>query len=311
MSSTANVGRPRVGVVVPTHDRPVLVREAIQSVLAQDVDADLEVVVVYDRNTPDLTLAELGTAQRPVRVLANSRKPGLAGSRNTGIMALDTEWVAFCDDDDAWLPGKLAAQLARAAEVPDAAMVTTAICVAYEGTEVPRTAGSGVITHAQLLRSRMAMLHSSTFLLRRSALLGTVGLVNEDIPGSQNEDWDLLLRASSAGPIQHIDEPLVRVRWGRSSHFSRQWLTHVESLEWMLRHHPDIESDRQGAARVFGQLAFGNAALGRRRTAGAWARRSISQNPRELRGILAMAVATKMVSAETVLAFLNRRGRGL
>lgn len=311
MSAPRRPAEPSVGVVVPTHDRPVLVREAIRSVLAQDVDVPLQIVVTVDRNTPDRTLEELGTPTRPVRVLANDRTPGLAGSRNTGILALDTDWVAFCDDDDAWEPGKLAAQLERVRSHPEAEVVTTAIRVVYDGTEVVRTADRDEVTHADLLRSRMAMLHSSTLMLRRAALLGELGLVDEGIPGSQNEDWDLLLRASRRAPIQHVDEPLVRVRWGSTSHFSRKWQLHVDSMEWMLERHPDIRTDDHGAARVFGQLAFGNAALGKRREAARWAGRSLRRNPREARAVLALAVASRVVTAEAVLGFLNKRGRGV
>lgn len=311
MTAPSRPTAPTVGVVVPTHDRPELVREAIRSVLAQDVDAPLQVLVVFDRATPDPSLEELGTASRPVRVLANDRTPGLAGSRNTGILALDTTWVAFCDDDDAWEPEKLSAQLDRVQSVPGAEVVSTAIRVIYDGAEIVRTAGMDEVDHAALLRSRMAMLHSSTLLLRRSALVGELGLVDETIPGSQNEDWDLLLRASRRAPVQHVDQPLVRVRWGRSSHFSRKWQLHVDSLEWMLAHHPGIATDARGAARVYGQLAFGNAALGHRGETVRWGLRALRRNPREARAVLAMAVATRAVSPEGVLSFLNRRGRGI
>ncbi len=246
-----------------------------------------------------------------MRVLANGRTPGLAGSRNTGILALDTEWVAFCDDDDTWAPSRLSAQLARAEQHPDAELITTAICVAFEGAEVPRLAGTDSVTRADLARHRMAMLHSSTLLVRRDALLGRLGLVDEAIPGSQNEDWDLLLRAAARAPIPHVDEPLVRVLWGRSSHFSRQWETRVSSLEWMLERHPDIAGDDQGAARVFGQLAFGSAALGRRSAATHWARRAMRRRVTEPRAYLALAVAGRVLSAESVMSFLHRRGRGL
>ena len=303
--------RPTVGVVVPTHDRPELLRETLRSILAQDADAELDIVVVFDRSTPDPSLEALSAPGRRVRVMANGRVPGLAGSRNTGILALDTDWVAFCDDDDTWLPGKLAAQLRRAAEHPGTDVVTTSICVAFEGAEVPRLAGQDEVRHADLLRSRMAMLHSSTLLLRRTALLGPLGLVSEEIPGSQNEDWDILLRAASLAPIQHVDEPLVRVLWGRSSHFSRQWETRVSSLEWMLEKHPGIAQDDRGAARVFGQLAFGSAALGRRSAAARWARRAARRRPTEMRAYLALAVAGGIVSAESIMSFLHRRGRGL
>ena len=302
---------PTVGVVVPTHDRPELLRKTLASILAQDTDAAVTVVVVFDRNTPDPSLEELSTSGRRVQVMANQRTPGLAGSRNTGILALDTEWVAFCDDDDTWLPTRLSAQLARAEQHPEADLITTAICVAFEGAEVPRLAGTELVTRADLARHRMAMLHSSTLLVRREALLGRLGLVDEAIPGSQNEDWDLLLRAAARGPIPHVDEPLVRVLWGRSSHFSRQWETRVSSLEWMLERHPDIATDDQGAARVFGQLAFGSAALGRRRAAAQWARRTLRRRVTEPRAYLALAVAGRMVSAEAVMSFLHRRGRGL
>lgn len=306
-----SVSLPTVGVVVPTHDRPELLRETLRSILAQDTPTDVDVVVVYDRSTPDATLTRLSTPGRRVRVMSNLRTPGLAGSRNTGILALDTEWVAFCDDDDTWAPTRLSAQLERSRQHPDVDVLTTAICVAYEGTEVARLAGAAEVTRADLTRSRMAMLHSSTLLLRRAALLGWLGMVDENIPGSQNEDWDILLRATARAPIQHVDQPLVRVLWGTSSHFARQWETRVESLQWMLERHPDIALDDRGAARVFGQLAFGSAATGRRRAAFRWARRAVRRHWSEPRAVLALAVASGLLSADAVMSFLHRRGHGL
>jgi glycosyltransferase involved in cell wall biosynthesis len=304
--------RPIVGVVVPTHDRPALLRGTLRAILDQDADVALDVVVVFDRSEPDPTLADLSAGDRRVRVLANTRTPGLAGNRNTGILALDTEWVAFCDDDDTWTPGKLRVQLQRARLHPDAVLVTTAITVAYEGSpEVPRLAGQDEIRHEDLLRRRMAMLHSSTMLFRHSALLGPLGLVDEQIPGSQNEDWDMLLRASAVAPIQHVDEPLVRVPWGRASYFSRKWQTVCDSLEYMLDRHPRIIDDADSAARVFGQLAFNNAAMGRRRTAARWAGRALRRRWTEPRAFIALAVAGGLVTPERVVSTLNERGRGI
>jgi glycosyltransferase involved in cell wall biosynthesis len=300
-----------VGVVVPTHDRPELLRKTLDSILAQDTTAELDVVVVFDRATPDASLEALSVPGRRVRVTANDRTPGLAGSRNTGIVALETEWVAFCDDDDTWAPTRLSAQLERSRQHPDADVLTTSICVAYEGAEVPRLAGMSEVTYDDLTRSRMAMLHSSTLLVRRSALLGWLGMVDEGIPGSQNEDWDLQLRAASRAPIQHVDEPLVRVLWGQSSYFSRQWESRVASLEWMLERHPGITRNDRGAARVFGQLAFGSAAVGRRGAAVRWARRAAGRRVTEPRVFLALAVAGGLVSPEKVMSFLHKRGKGL
>jgi glycosyltransferase involved in cell wall biosynthesis len=312
MSAPASGSRPTVGVVVPTHDRPALLRETLRAILAQDAPVGLDVVVVFDRSVPDASLADLSAGDRRVRVMANERTPGLAGNRNTGILALGTEWIAFCDDDDTWAPGKLRAQLDRAARHPDAVLITTAIRVAYEQTaEVDRLAGCEEVRHLDLVRRRMAMLHSSTLLWRRSALLGPVGLVNEQIPGSQNEDWDLLLRAASVAPIQHVDEALVRVPWGRASHFSRKWQTWGDSLEWMLQQHPSLAEDPRCSSRMYGQLAFTKAALGQRRLAARWASRALRRRWTEPRAVIALAVAGGLVAPERVLSTLNRRGRGI
>src|SRR6266581_3685634 len=190
---------PSIGVVVPTRNRPSLLRRTLAAIAAQDYLGKVRTVVVYDQSPPDPDL-------RGVKVLTNSRTAGLAGARNTGILALDTDLIAFCDDDDEWAPD-------------------------------------------QLIRSRMAMLHASTFLVRRAALLDPqrLGLVAEDAPGSQNEDWDLLLRAARRGPIRHLDRPLVRVRWGTTSHYAYEYATKISSLRWMMNRHPEIAGCPPGA----------------------------------------------------------------
>ncbi|HEY8473460.1 MAG TPA: glycosyltransferase family 2 protein [Natronosporangium sp.] len=302
---------PSVGVVIPTRDRPELLRRAVAAVLGQDYPGPLRVVIVYDQAPPDYRLAALG--DRPVMVLANARTPGLAGARNTGICWLDTELVAFCDDDDEWAPGKLRAQVAELAAVPAAEFASCAIEVAYEGRRTTRLAGRTRIGLADLTRSRMAMLHSSGFLARRAALLDPdrIGLVAEDAPGSQNEDWDLLLRAARRGPIVHVDQPLVRVRWGRSSFYAYEYDTKISSLRWMLARHPELHRCRTGSARVYGQLACWSVAIGNRRAAWRWTRRAVRNNWREPRAAIAVAAMTGAVRVETVLAALHRRGRGI
>jgi hypothetical protein len=62
---------------------------------------------------------------------------------------------------------------------------------------------------------------------------------------------------------------------------------------------------------VFGQLAFGSAALGRRRAALHWACRAAGRRPLEPRTYLALAVAAGLASPEAIMSFLHRRGRGL
>jgi glycosyltransferase involved in cell wall biosynthesis len=297
-------------VVIATRDRPYQVRRALASVEAQDYAGPMRIVIVYDGIPPDWGLAHGGA--RPVLVLENWRRAGLAGARNTGILALDTEFVAFCDDDDRWQPDKLRRQVAALLAEPDAEMATCAIEVEYEGRCTPRLAGRSRVTVDELARSRMAMLHSSSFLIRRDALAAeAIGLVAEDAPGSQNEDWDLLLRAARRAPIVHLDEPLVRVLWGRTSHYAYEYATKISSLRWMMQRHPEISGCKPGAARVYGQLACWSAASGNRSQAWQFSKEAVRANWKEPRTAIALAAMTGAVKVENVLSALHKRGRGI
>jgi len=302
---------PSVGVVIPTRHRPQLLRAALAAVRRQDYPGPLRVIVAFDREDPDLLLAT--TDGVPVMVISNWRTPGLAGTRNSGILALDTELVAFCDDDDEWAPDKLRTQVPALMSAAPAEFATCAIAVSYGDRTTPRLAGTTSVGLAELSRSRMAMLHSSTFLASRAALLDAdrIGLVAEDAPGSQNEDWDLLMRAARRHPIVHVDEPLVRVRWGRGSFYAYEYQSKISSLRWMMERHPEIRGCRPGAARVYGQLACWNAATGNRAEAWKWTREAVRANWREPRAALAVAALTRAVRVETVLSSLHRRGRGI
>ncbi len=296
---------PSVGVVIPTHNRPELLRAALESVLAQEYGGPLRVVVVYDRAEPDRSLA----GDR-VQVMANARTPGLAGSRNTGILALDTDLVASCDDDDVWLPGKLAAQVAALSAEPRAVLSSCGIVVDVNGREVPRLAGRDRVTYDELVGDRVMSVHSSTFVARREALID-IGMVDETIPGGQGEDWDLALRAARRHPIVNVDHPYVRVLFGRTSYYAQAWETKVEALRWFLDRYPDIGRSRPAAGRVYGQIAFGYATIGRRRDAVRWAGRALRANWRERRVPFALAVASSAVSGKRVLDTLHARGRGI
>jgi glycosyltransferase involved in cell wall biosynthesis len=301
---------PSVGVVIPTRNRPELMLRALDAALAQDYAGPLRIIVVFDGTTPDYLLAR--TEPHPVMVLANWRTPGLAGTRNTGVLGLDTDLVAFCDDDDSWMPNKLRTQVDALLAAPAGTeFVTCAIEVEHEGNVVPRLAGQSSVCLDDLVKSRMSMLHSSTFMVRREAMLGGLGLVAEDAPGSQNEDWDMLLRASKRAPIVHVDEPLVRVLWGTSSHFAYEYATKISSLRWMMSRHPEIRGCRPGAARVYGQLACWSAASGNKRDAWFFTRQAVRNNWREPRAAIAIAAATGVVSVEAVLGALQRRGHGI
>jgi hypothetical protein len=162
-----------------------------------------------------------------------------------------------------------------------------------------------------LLRSRVMELHPSTFLFRRAAMVNGFGLVAEDIPGSYAEDYELLLRAARAGRI--VSAPVVgtEILWHASSFFTARWVTIAEALTWLLERYPEFRAVPRGHARILGQIAFATAAQGERGAAVGHALRAMRASVREPRAYLALAVATRLLSADRVLAVLQRRGQSV
>jgi glycosyltransferase involved in cell wall biosynthesis len=307
---TDHTTSPSVSVIIATRGRPELLRKAVSAALAQDYPGRIEVLVVFDQVAID-ELADVPVpARRALRTLANVRTPGLAGGRNSGILAASGELIAFCDDDDEWLAGKLVAQVRLWDAVPAASLVATGIRIESAGGSHVRLPPARA-TFADLLDSRITEIHPSTFLLKRSDLLGGVGLVDEELPASYGEDYDLLLRAARLGPVVSVVEPLVVINWKRTSFFSGRWEGIAAGLSYLLRKFPEFAGTPRGTARIAGQVAFAHAALGHNAEARAWAFDAIRHDRRQLRAYAALAISAHLAPPALLVDVVNRRGRGL
>ena len=300
---------PCVDVVVATRNRPELLRLALDAIWDQTYAGEIVCHVVFDQCDPDETVARTGP-NRTIRVLTNERSPGLAGGRNSGILAGSAPLVAFCDDDDEWLPTKVEKQVAALAADPAAITAVTGIIVLYADSSVPRVPRPEDMTLAQLVRNRVMEAHPSTVMVRRDALVGPIGLVDEELPGSYGEDFDWIIRAAQAGGFAVVAEPLVKVRWGQSM-FSQRWQTIVDSIDYSLAKHTVFHEDPQALGRLYGRRAFALAALGETRPALRQAWQTVRVNPRERRAYLAGAVALRIVSAERLMQIAHSRGHGI
>ncbi|MDJ0627695.1 MAG: glycosyltransferase family 2 protein [Rhodobacter sp.] len=191
-----------ISVVIPTHDRPEFLAEAVESALAQTADI-LEVIVVDDASTLDLgpALARFGDKVRYERLSENS---GANVARNRGIALARGTLIGFLDDDDMWVPHKAARQIAAIESGAEACLCATR---AMDGTSREKR-GKRVVDEDWL---------------RASTPCGTSGLValravmeaerfDPAIPRGQ--DWDVFVRLAKRGPIAYIDEPLYIRRSG-------------------------------------------------------------------------------------------------
>jgi glycosyltransferase involved in cell wall biosynthesis len=303
---------PRVSVVVPTRGRDELLGEALAAIAAQDLDGSIECLVVHDGPCDELPAdADRDGGRIAIRHLRNHRQPGLAGARNTGITAARADWIAFCDDDDTWAPQKLRLQLELLESGQGHLVAGCANTVVYGDHRTIRHAPDRPVDFDDLLRSRVAVLHSSTIVASRQAILGSIGLISEEIPGGASEDYEWQLRASRVAPIAVLAEPLVDISWHEGSLYARRWDLYVAGLRWILDRYPEFDRDAKGRARLLGQIAFGYAAAGHLRAAARWALRSMRADLAQPRAYLAVLVSIRALPPEALLHRLHARGKGI
>jgi glycosyltransferase involved in cell wall biosynthesis len=302
-----NADWPRIDAVIATHDRPEQVREAIDGVWAQSYPGEIRCLVVFDRSEPDQALCRRGV-DRSVEVIRNTRTPGLAGARNTGILAGTGDLVAFCDDDDVWLPDKSRLQV-WALRDAGASTSVTGIAVEYRQRVWARIPDPADLNVHTLARRRVMEAHPSTVMVRRSTLLGSIGLVDEEIPGGYGEDFDWMLRAAQDGPIAVVPHAMTRVHWGHSK-FSQDWQTIIDAIDYGLAKHPVFGEDRHALGRLYGRRAFALAALGGGGVPAAVAR-TLRVAPLERRAYLAAAVGMHLTTAPWLMDLAHKRGHGI
>lgn len=191
----------RVSCLIPTRNRWSLLQRAVASARAPGV----EIVVVDDGSTDETALQ--GPALEGVRYV---RGPGagVAAARNAGAAVARGEWLAFLDDDDEWLPGKLERQLSWLEGLGAGFGSTGVLEVSEEGALPPRLGPEpGPVPWGRLLQGNFVC--TSTVLLRRQVFLEAGGFD----PGLRtSEDWDLWLRAALLSPVHHLPEPWTRYR---------------------------------------------------------------------------------------------------
>jgi glycosyltransferase involved in cell wall biosynthesis len=110
-----------VSAVIPAYNSGKYLARALDSVLAQTCPPD-EIIVVDDGSTDDTAAVARSCGDR-IRFIPQPNA-GASAARNTGIQASTSEWIAFLDADDEWLPDKLQTQLDHLRRYPDLCWTT-------------------------------------------------------------------------------------------------------------------------------------------------------------------------------------------
>ena len=93
-------------VVVPTYRQPLLLVEALGSILAGSY-SDFEVLVVNDGAEDDLLAARSRFSDSRIRWITRPQRLGILGNNVDAFRLARGEFIAHLDGDDRWAPGML------------------------------------------------------------------------------------------------------------------------------------------------------------------------------------------------------------
>ncbi|HEY8600249.1 MAG TPA: glycosyltransferase [Thermomicrobiales bacterium] len=235
MSEQPVSNTPTVSVIIPVYNGARYLTEAIESVLAQ-TDPPLEIIVVDDGSTDGS--AAIAAAFPAVHLISQPNR-GVATARNVGIAAARGELIAFLDQDDLWLPGKLHAQVARHVAEPQLGYTRThQRLLIEEGVDPSSWIGPALHTdHPSGIPSSWMV---------RASLFTRIGGFDSRYVTASDGDW--LFRAKDAGiPAAILPETFVLWRIHRDN---QSWAINMLQREFLSAVHGSIRRQRQRRAVV-------------------------------------------------------------
>jgi len=237
--------------LVPVYNGAETLREAIDSVLAQD-DPDFELLIIDDASSDDSAAIAQESARRDSRVVVvvHERNVGLASTLNEGLERASHELVLRMDQDDVSLPARLRVQSAFLDAHP--AVVAAGSWVFHMGAqpqqdrlvELPATPREVAVR----LQRENCLYHPSVA-LRRSVVIDAGGYRSEF---KNAEDYELWLRLAREHDLANVPEPLLRYRFSLAGMtLSRKWeqLYYVHLAQAMHSHASITVEDASVLAR--------------------------------------------------------------
>jgi glycosyltransferase involved in cell wall biosynthesis len=206
--------QPFVSVVVTTFNRVLFLRETIESILSQTF-ADLEVILV-DNLSEDGTWDHVRSLNDPrIRYFRNQNNGIIAINRNFGIRQAKGKYIAFCDDDDLWLPDKLKLQVNLLEQNSD-----IALCYSQAESFIGDKTIAFRMFRRNVYRNHFYHLLQGGFFPNSSVIIHRkifqeIGLLTED--PKLREDYEMWLRIAKRYQLIGIEKSLIRYRMHTSN----------------------------------------------------------------------------------------------
>ncbi|WP_257305585.1 glycosyltransferase [Geothrix campi] len=213
MNHGMNNSLPVVSVCVVTYNQAAYIEKCLLSVLGQEVDFPIEILVGDDASTDETRhIIERIVNRFPdrLRVITAAKNQGASANYQQLVRITKGEFIAHLDGDDYWLAGKLAAQVSFLKSHEDcAAVYSNAIAVNEQGETIGRffDESPAIIDLGYLLRRGNYLPHCS--LVYRSMHRNIVIDANPPFL-----DYSLHLGFGRCGQLAVLSQPYAVYRVG-------------------------------------------------------------------------------------------------
>jgi glycosyltransferase involved in cell wall biosynthesis len=250
---------PLFSVIIPTYNRPRMLGEAVESVLAQTVE-DFECIVVADGSpTPPVLPAD-----PRVRLVRRATNGGVAAARNTGMDTAVGRYLTFLDDDDLYTPERLARGLEGLRRAP------LAVCHRNGGERDLEGDVANVILD-----------HLVPSLGQVSIVRVRAPRLDERFMASEDAEW--WLRAAQQLLVATVPDVGYLVRRHYGPRHGNGLPARIEGTRLLLQVHPAyFATHRRARAFLWKQIGLAHLALGQTRAASRAFVRALGSEP-ELR----------------------------
>lgn len=237
-----------ISIVIPAHNRPAFLAEAVRSIAAQTF-ADYEVVVVDDGSEPPISTSMLAEIlRRPILLHRHQTAQGIPRAKNAGVRAARGEVILLLDDDDLLMPHALETVFRTFSHHPEIDCLF--LGAQPFGPYADGPAQKRVSAIRTMLESCTVQEHNGLYFFSDGlfdTLLKTVP-IDFQRPAARRGLWNIAggfdegllfsesawaIRASCLGTIALSKEPLTR------------WRIHDENFGWRL----GLMSDREAQSR--------------------------------------------------------------
>ncbi len=243
----------RISVIIPSYNCGPFVANAVDSVLAQTMQ-DFEVIVVDDGSTDNTREVLRPYLSYPKFRYIRQQNHGVSAARNTGARASESEYLAFLDADDMFVPEAFDSITAALDSSGASWCLFDIVRVIGELQQIRQT----VVPDGDLLHGilRADFICRDFFFRRRDFV--EIGGFDESL--RCREDWEIRIRFIENGrPFVHLHRPLYLYTWREGSITKASQVKNLYYTEQVLRKHHKRLADAgdQEVAKIYAANMWG------------------------------------------------------